>query len=84
MNKTKGLPGGRDQYHRINVTLSKKNLKFIDSLRAMIFDRTGKSVGKTEVIRSALRLVGELNIDPNTVTDEDSLYKAMKEALKRI
>ena len=82
MNKSKGLPGGREHYHRINVTLSKANLKFLESLRAMIFDRTGKSVGKTEIIRAALRLVSELRINPADITDEESLYEAMNEALK--
>jgi hypothetical protein len=83
MNKTKGLPGGRNQYHRINVTLSKANLKFLDSLRSMIFDRTGKSVGKTEIVRAALRFIGDLKINPENITDEDSLYLAMKEAIRK-
>ncbi len=83
MNKTKGLPGGRDQYHRINVTLSKANVKFLDSIRSTIFDRTGKSVGKTEIVRAALRFISELKINPNNITDEDSLYLAMKDALKK-
>jgi hypothetical protein len=84
MNKTKGLPGGSSQYHRINVTLSKKNVKFLDSMRSVIFDHTGKSVGKTEMIRAALRFISELKIDLDKVIDEESLYTAMKEALKKL
>ena len=83
MNKTQGLPGGRNQYHRISITLSKTNLRFIESLRQMIFDRTGRSLGKTEIVRAALKLAEQLRINADNVTDEESLYDAMREALEK-
>ncbi len=82
MDKSKGLPGGRDNYIRMSVTLSKRNIRFLEQLRGMILERTGRSIGKTEIIRATLQLLSELDIDPSYITDEESFYNAVKDALQ--
>jgi hypothetical protein len=83
MDKSKGLPGGRDNYIRMSVTLSKRTIRFLEQLRGMVLERTGRSIGKTEIIRATLQLLSELDIDPEHITDEESFYNAVKDALQK-
>jgi hypothetical protein len=83
MIKSQGLPKEKGKYRKVSVTLPRDLEAFLDEVRKMIRERTGRSITRTEIVRAALELIRERNIDFNEeIHDEKDLLRFLKKAFK--
>jgi hypothetical protein len=83
MIKSQGLPIERGEYRKVSVTLPRDLEDFLDSVRKKIRDRSGRSITRTEIVRAALELIKERNIDfHGDIKNEQDLLRELKKAFR--
>ena len=81
MIKSKGLG---QKHRKITITLNEAQENLIENIKNKIKKNGGYRLGRTEVIRASVKLIGFLKLDEKLLSgikDEDDLFEVMKKRL---
>ena len=84
MIKSNGLEGS---YRKVTITLRDTQENFIDELRKKIKKNGGFSLGRTEVIRSAIQFMSLLDLNPldlSKIKNEEDLINGLRICVRAV
>ncbi len=73
----------KQDYFRIPITMPSGMVSFLENLGIECKKSGGHKIANTMIVRCALRLLMDMNLDISGVKTEDELEKRIKEAAKR-
>jgi hypothetical protein len=82
LNKKEGLPKDRE-FRKFSISLSLDVELMLDEIQNIIKRGQGGRVSKSEIIRSAIRLIHSLSPNLAGVKDEEELYQRYLKCLKK-
>jgi hypothetical protein len=81
--KRSGNSRWKDDYNRVNITLSPEHEEFIKSMQKEIREKNGRRLPRTRIISAILEVIKSLKIDFNNIADENDLSERIMEAIDR-
>jgi len=73
----------KQDYFRIPITMPSSMVSFLENMGIECKKSGGHKIANTMIVRCALRLLMDMNMDISGVKSEDELEKRIKEAAKR-
>lgn len=73
----------KQDYFRVPITMPSDMVAFLENLGIECKRAGGHKVANTEIVRSLIRLLMDMNIDLSGIKTEDDLDMKIKEAARR-
>ncbi len=73
----------KQDYFRVPITMPSNMVSFLENLGITCKKSGGHKIANTVIVRSALRLLMDLDLDISGVKSEEELESRMKDAAKR-
>ncbi|MCG9479482.1 MAG: hypothetical protein K9H14_04650 [Actinomycetia bacterium] len=73
----------KQDYFRVPITMPSAMVSFLENMGIECKKSGGHKIANTEIVRSAIRLLMDLDIDINGIKSEEELEARIKDAARR-